>query len=177
MRKLRILYRDFIQGIKNLVRWLPVIWKDKDWDNWFFEQIIIQKLHNMADFFEDPTLSFTESAPQKAKQMRTAADLLRLCQEGYYGTEYLDYYSKDFFVDENGHLQFQDETEYDNLDVYFKKYKRVHRQIMSGKIKTSFLADLNDRRMVAMQISYYNEERARKLAYKIMDTNSPGWWD
>lgn len=177
MNKLKIAFRNLVQGIKNLIRWFRIIWNDREWDNWFLEEIIIQKLHNMADHFDDPLLAFTESAPQKAKHMRLAAKLLQKYQDGYYSSEYLDYYAMDFYIDEHGYLQTAEESRYDNLNVYFKKYKGVHRQILSGKIKVSFLTDLNDRQMVAMQIGYYNEQRARRLAYKIMDTYSPGWWD
>lgn len=172
---LRIFIRDLVQGIKNLFRWFPVIWKDRDWDHWFLEQLIIQKLHNMADAFDDPLRSCTESAPQKAKQMRLAAKLLLRCQDGYYESEIDAYYSRDFFIDEQGYLQFQEETEYDNLDQYFKKYPLVYKEILSKA--DQYYTERPKRYILAMHMASHNERRARRLAYKIMDTNSPGWWD
>lgn len=176
MRRLTILYRNLVQGIKNLIRWFPIIWNDKDWDHWFLEQLMIQKLHNMADAFDDPLQSCTESAPQKAKQMRLAAKLLRRCQEHYYSDEYFEYYSVDFYVDEHGYLQFQEGTEYDNLNQYFKKYPRVYKEV-TRTVAEKYKDQPFRRDSIAMLMASRNEERARRLAYKIMDTNSPGWWD
>lgn len=177
MRTLRSKLRGFVQGIKNLIRWFPLIWKDKDWDHWFLEEMMIQKLNNMADFFEDPLLARTHDATYRGKQMRIAADLLRLCQKQYYSDEYFDYYSQDFYLDEFGHLQFQEETIYDNLDEYFNKYSRVKKGLLNGSIKTKISHIRKDRMRMAMAIADYNHNRARRIAYHILDSQSPSWWD
>ena len=33
-------HRNFIKGIKNLFKWFPIVWKDRDWDDHFIFEII-----------------------------------------------------------------------------------------------------------------------------------------
>ncbi len=41
--------KNFIQKIKNLIRWFPVIYKDRDWDHWFIYQILKTKLKYQSE--------------------------------------------------------------------------------------------------------------------------------
>ena len=41
--------KNFIQKIKNLIRWFPVIYKDHDWDHWFIYQILKTKLKYQSE--------------------------------------------------------------------------------------------------------------------------------
>ena len=43
---------DIPYGISNLVKWFPVIWKDRDWDYCFFLTILHKKLCFMEELFE-----------------------------------------------------------------------------------------------------------------------------
>ncbi len=38
-------YWDVHQGIKSLIKWFPIIWKDRNWDNYYIYVIIRHKLH------------------------------------------------------------------------------------------------------------------------------------
>ena len=40
-----------ISKIKNLIRWLPVIWNDQDWDSEFTLDILLKKLEHQRNFF------------------------------------------------------------------------------------------------------------------------------
>ena len=40
---------DFKRGIRNLIRWVPIIWKDADWDNDYTLRIFIAKLKFQRD--------------------------------------------------------------------------------------------------------------------------------
>lgn len=44
---------NFIRGIKNLIRWIPIIWDDEDWD-WVYLSLIMEaKMIWMAKHFKD----------------------------------------------------------------------------------------------------------------------------
>lgn len=45
MRKLK---RIFLR-IKNVVRWIPILWNDYDWDHWFIYQILKTKLKYQSE--------------------------------------------------------------------------------------------------------------------------------
>lgn len=42
--------RSFFRSIKNIIRWFPVIWKDRDWDHMFLYKILRLKLSNMENY-------------------------------------------------------------------------------------------------------------------------------
>ncbi len=44
--------REIAQGFKNLWKWLPIIWKDRDWDNHFIFEVLKFKIKNTAEYTE-----------------------------------------------------------------------------------------------------------------------------
>ena len=85
----RFYHKDFTSGIRNLIRWFPVIWKDRDWDDHFIWQLMIQKLKFQAKYIGER--DFHTSAKRDAEIMMTCVRLMEKIKEEYYGTEYLDY--------------------------------------------------------------------------------------
>jgi hypothetical protein len=56
----------------------------------------------------------------------------------------------------------------DDLIDYFYKYRNQHKLIdKTGK----------DNHRIAIEIARNNQERSRKLLFKIMEENINGWWD
>lgn len=53
-RKFRDFWRSIRYGVPNLIKWTPIIWKDRDFDGAYFEDIIRFKLYNMMKFFYGP---------------------------------------------------------------------------------------------------------------------------
>lgn len=51
MRRIFWSIESFFNRVKNLWRWLPVIWKDQDYDDHFIVEILIKKLEHTRDFF------------------------------------------------------------------------------------------------------------------------------
>lgn len=43
---------DIIARLKHLFKWLPVIWKDKDWDHFYIYEILKFKIKNQADHIQ-----------------------------------------------------------------------------------------------------------------------------
>ena len=97
-------HKDFIRGVKNLWRWFPTIWKDRDWDDHFIFELIRVKVQNQAKYIGDR--DFHVSAKRDAEIMRTVAKLIKLQQDDFYGMEYMDYHDTkiDFMRQKNGLL-------------------------------------------------------------------------
>jgi len=59
---------NFCTGIKNLIAWFPVIWKDRQWDYMYLLRIINKKLELMLkDFETDP-----ENLNEEIAELHTA---------------------------------------------------------------------------------------------------------
>jgi len=49
-RKIKEWPRQIRQGIKSLIIWFPVIWKDRWWDQYFIYVVLRHKLHLMEKY-------------------------------------------------------------------------------------------------------------------------------
>ena len=166
----RYLHRDFITGVKNLWNWFPVIWKDRDWDQTFIYEVLIHKLEKQAKYIGER--DWHTRAKREAEKMLLCARLARLQQEDLYALEYLDYFEQDhkFIPTDETKKWFTMESTVtrDDLNDYFEKYSRQYKLID----KTD-----KDNYYIAIQIARNNQERSRKLLFKIMEENIEGWWD
>jgi hypothetical protein len=163
-------HKNFIKGIKNLWNWFPIIWRDRDYDPYFIYEVLIHKLEKQAKYIRQNDLHV--EAQRDAEKMLLCARLARIQQEDLYSSEYFEYLDQYFeFVptDETEKWFTMDSTiTRDDLIDYFYKYRRQYKLID----KTD-----KDNQDIAIEISIRNQERSRKLLFKIMEENIDGWWE
>ena len=73
--------RNTLTGIKNLVAWAPLIWKDRDWDYGFLEEILKFKLTRMAKCIIDNDI--IEGKYRVEKQIKYALYLMERIDSNY----------------------------------------------------------------------------------------------
>lgn len=176
----RYYHRDFIIGIKNLIKWFPVIWKDRDWDTHYIYEIIGKKLTHQAKYIGDNDRH--TMAKRDSERMRLVVKLIKLQQDEFYIMEYMDYHiSKHNWLDveDNPELKELDiELVDENFDEYFKKYPNQYKKVMSGKInRFNIPVEEKDKKVIAMEIAHENQNRSHKLLFKLLDNNIRNWWD
>jgi len=165
----------FVQGIKNLVRWFPIIWKDRDWDHHYIWQIMKFKILNQAEYIG--TKDRHMSAKRDAEIMRLCVRLMDKVQNEYYSSEYMDYHkSRYYFVDIEGEnlKELKHFLLTENYDVFFSKYPLVYKAVMKSK-NTLFRKDTKEG--IAINIAHMNHKRAMKLLFTLMEKNISNWWD
>ena len=81
--------RRVIRRTKNLFRWLPVIWKDEQWDHHFIFEILKYKLIIMSEYIRKN--SNHTSAEYDADRMMLAVRLIDKVQNEEYIDELIDY--------------------------------------------------------------------------------------
>jgi hypothetical protein len=174
-------HKYFKQGIKNIIYWLPVIWKDRDWDTHYIYEVLKHKLKAQAKYIADKGRH--TSAERDARNMKICANLIQKLQDDYYSSEYTKY-AKDrvWFTDCEDKLeysQYNSEIIWELYDEYFKKYPLVYKRVLKGEGPFSLDGrdELELKRIIAMNIGHVNEDRARKLLFKIMEQNIENWWD
>lgn len=74
IRALRVPIRDFKIGIRNLIRWFPTIWGDRNWDYWYLERMLLKKLTFMRDRQQE--IQFFEGWENEVKWMNICIYLL-----------------------------------------------------------------------------------------------------
>lgn len=173
-------YRDFIQGVKNLWKWFPVVWKDRDWDQSFIYDVINFKLNKQADYIGGRNVH--TRAKRDAETMKLVARLIKLEKDDFYDMEYIDYFVQKvnwLEVEGKPHLKRYDtEIITENFDDYFKKYPRQYKKALSGELnRYNRPVEQKNNQLIAMEIAHENQNRCRKLIFKIMEQNISRWWD
>ncbi len=74
--------KNITLGFKNLKYWLPIIWKDRDWDDSYITEILIKKLEKQRDYFlsDKPIIS---NAKKYAGQMQKVIDGLNKTKDDF----------------------------------------------------------------------------------------------
>ena len=75
--------RRLLDGVRNLIRWTPVIWDDRDYDWEYLARVMSWKMRRMADCLES---GFVVDGSKNAQDLRTCANLLDRVreQDGYW---------------------------------------------------------------------------------------------
>lgn len=177
----RYYHKDFIKGVKNLIRWFPVIWKDRDWDYRYIWDLNIQKLKFQSKYIGEND-NHTR-AKRDAQIMMTCIRLMEKIKDGDYEVEYQEYYNTNVtFVPtilESGEKVYTYDSKVisENFDEYFKKYPRQYKKVLSGEVNRFKRDGDKDKNLIAMEISIENHNRAKKLLFKLMDFYIEYWWD
>lgn len=77
-----------MEGLHNLWKWLPIIWKDRNFDHAYIEYILQFKLQNMYNRFSDPEQTCvnweTEHAAKALKALRICITILERRRSEFY---------------------------------------------------------------------------------------------
>jgi hypothetical protein len=174
-------FKELKRSVINIWKWLPIIWRDRDWDQFYIYQILEFKLRKQANYIS--TMDRHTRAQEDSRDMLMCANLIAKVKEGSYSSEVLDYYESEFeFLDIEDKPNFSEvkiNIISEDFDSYFKKYptwyKRTINHIKENpKIYTS---DHNDKKFVAMIMGDLREEKAKELVFKIISEKINGWWD
>ena len=114
-------------GFKNLFTWLPIIWRDRNWDYWFLLRIILFKLKLMEKCLK---------REQESRKLHICVLLLQRLVEDEYETKLFDLHEKKW-----GKAKF---TIYPTLSVTYEN-------AITEKDKKQ---ELKDRQKIATHASY-----------------------
>jgi hypothetical protein len=174
----RYMGKEFIRGIKSVWYWLPVIWKNRNWDHRFIFDIFEHKLKAQAEYIGKYGLHLTNWKDER--DMMICVRLMEKIKTEYYSMEYMDYEkTKHWFEDipdKPGYSSWESKQIEENFDDYFAKYPLIYKRVMNGEGWLK-ITDENDKHRIASNIAHINHQRARKLLFKILEQEIERWWD
>ena len=167
-------HRDVAQGFRNLWKWFPIIWKDRDWDDHFIFEPLKFKIKNTADYFEKKQRFV--GWENEVRYMRICINLIDKIQEEYYRAEYTDYFDDKFNFIPTGDGETY-ELKIDNIrddgDQYVSKYPHAKRRVFLDPRFENY----RDGKRIHIAMAIIRHEKAKKLLFKILEHRIEHWWD
>lgn len=175
----RFFWRHFKTGIKNLWYWLPIIWKDRNWDDSFIFTILSHKLKAQSEYIGNGNIH--TRAKRDAEVMMTCVRLIERVKDEWYVMEYMDYHKNKTWFEpyegKEGYSKWVSRELEENFDDYFAKYPLIYKRVMNGEGVYDLEGREDNKNVIAMNIAKINHDRARKLLFKIMEQNIERWWN
>lgn len=177
-------FKYVYNSIKNIIRWFPIIWKDRDYDDWYIYTILETKLKHQAKYIGDRDRH--TRAKRDAEIMMTCVRLIQKIKEEEYDSEWMDYHNSEYNwldIPERPDRKLLDIQLVDErFDEYFLTYPSDYRRVINNSNNQIFKFgdDLNDRenkQRIAMNMGIVRQTRARKLLFKLLERNIEGWWE
>lgn len=173
----KYIHHDLIYGLKNIVKWFKIVWKDRDYDDSFIFEALKFKIENTAKYTE--RRKWFVGWEIEVSRMRTCVELINRIQNDYYGVEYLDYQESNHnFVesdirDDDGDMMYEMKSELisENFDQYFKKYGSTYRKVIKE------YGDSLHKDSIALRVSNKNHQKAKKLLFNILEKHIESWWE
>ncbi len=76
-----------IKQLRKLIRWIPIIWRDRDWDYYFIYEILKQKLIDTEDHTRSEGFHIYNNL--EADDIQKAIDMIEKVQTEYHLNKYL----------------------------------------------------------------------------------------
>jgi hypothetical protein len=171
--KLNWRIRYFLTGVKNIFKWMPTIYHDRDWDGDFILKILQKKI----EFQRKELVSDNRhmNIDRDNRDMTLALNLLERVREGYYELECMDYWNDDISFEDAQNKPDSKSIEIKTTDERFDDYLNKYPSSVRVVIKKHGV--IEDKKTLCLEVSYYNHNKANKLLFRILEERLPYWWD
>lgn len=170
---------EFVDGVKNIFRWMPTIYKDKDWDDFYILAMLRKKIEHQREYLVKANRHM--DIERDNRDMTLALNLLERMIAEYYATEYIDCIQFKFVTDPTSgdDMYTLEETITESkLDEYLAKYplgvKKAEEKIKNDKL---VVGSLGYKRAISFHLATENQNKNDRLFWMIMAEKSKRWWD
>lgn len=158
--------RKFWQ-IKNLFKWIPIIWNQFDFDYQYSIEVFKFQLQKQAEFLES-NKAYTVEAENNAKRIRTVLKLMDKVYNEEYACEYQDKL-KELYGDNVLDFKFIEVDSKNNGDKIYSIQYECETWVNYDEIEKT--------KDTLFKISKEKQERAHKLLWCMIEKDIRKWWD
>lgn len=162
-----------IWQIKNVLRWLPIIWKQYDFDYSYSVEVFKFQLQKQAEFLESEKVK-TLCAKDRAKRIHTVIKLMDKVYNDEYSIDYVEIlkemYGKDVLnisfieTDSTTFNDFTNSTE----KLYTMKYEYENWD------NAEEISQIHDE---LLHMSKEKQKRAHRILWSMIEKDIQTWWD
>lgn len=178
-------FLNLYRYVKNVIRWTPTLWKDKDWDGHFIYEILKKKLEFQRE--ELVNSNRHTNVWLQNRDITTCLNLIERAQKDFYELEYMNYtenrhwFEPSDVKDDDGQNLYSMKSinVVDNLSLYLYKYRLDVNQVLKNSNKNfdGYENDYGTKERLCLYVSSYRAEKARKLLFRILSDRLEWWWD
>lgn len=180
---------DFKIGVRNLIKWFRIVWKDRDYGYDGLLRMMQFKIEKLVAKILKNDIIVDEDQQRIKRYAVLCCKLIDRYLDETYEMEYLDYHKSDFvwhdyssedFPKEKGLKRLEIVDREDRLDTYFKKYPNDYRKTLA-EIKKNYPDrdpfHKDNRTFIAIIMGGLRQNKANGLIWKILDKELRFWWD
>jgi len=162
-------FRDFYDGVTNIIRWIPTLYKDRDWDDYYILAILKKKIEHQREYLVNANRHW--DIDRDNRYMTLALNLLERMIEEHYETEMFDHL--DIFLEETDgdSWNVNEIIKREELEKYLAKYSN---EVRKAKKRVK---DPNNPSDLVFYVAGAMQNKNNRLFWKIMHEKSPAWWD
>ena len=165
-------FLEFVRGIQNLIHWLPVIWKDRHWDDHYIFEVLKHKIKLQQKYIVNSNRHTRVNTDNR--DMTIVLNLIERIQDDYYALECYEYENSKFRFEPTGDEKYTIERDVisENYDAYLKKYRTSVRAVMKKDMETTI-----DKSKLCFWVAQHNQQKAHDLLFRILKERLTWWWD
>jgi len=153
------------EQIKNLFKWIPVIWKQYDFDYGYALDAFKFQLSKIADFLESDKANTVE-AKNSASRIRMIVRLMEKVYNEDYGCEYQSQIEELYGKTKTEFVpSLKNPNHYQMEEIFERKFSK--KEIDEIKLKKKELFNKSQEK----------QKRAHILLWKLIEHNIQNWWD
>lgn len=165
--------RYFLTGCRNLIKWAPTIYHDRDWDGNYILKILQKKIEYQREELVNANRHMRIDIDNR--DMTLVLNLIERVRDEHYQMECMDYWDNDMiFEDVDGRPDLKSidfEEKWEKYDEYLSKYPSSVRAIIKEH------GEQDDKKRLCLLVSYYNHKKANKLLFRVLEEKLAFWWD
>jgi hypothetical protein len=162
---------DLRYGIKNLIAWFKVIWKDRNWDHSYFLEILQFKLKRQLHYWEKLTPVTHEGMESDIRLMKVCIKLIDIIKNESYSDKAFDEVESRWG---ESHWRFEpwtgpnpDEPREGLTQLFMDRSK-----VLTKEDKEAYDVDYKK----TMDAAYAKEAKANRLLFYIIEQRLKHWW-
>lgn len=164
--------KEFIRGVKNIFRWVPTLYRDRDWDHSYILTILQKKIE-----FQRKEIIYANRHTQVDRDNRDMTIVLNLIErvrDEYYANEYFDYSETKLMfepIDDKPKLyRLEIDVLSENYDEYLSKYPSSVRKVIKEYPNL-------EKHKLCFYVAQHNHKKANDLLFMILKERMGYWWD
>lgn len=169
-----IWFNKIVDGISNIIKWIPILYKDRNWDDHHILEVLKFKLIQQRKELVEANRHTT--VWQTNRDITICLNLIERIQEETYNLEYQDFVRERIWFSDNGDGTsiYNSEITYENFTGYFKKYPNQVKYLVN---KYPELKLPDNKMRLALMLSDLNQKRCQALLFKVLNYKINYWWD